>query len=368
MTTVNDVKNQPLKGRIKTLEAQVESLKSKLSEAGSKIDLDKVNLQAKVQSLTSQVTKYAKAEGKVAEYLAQVKTAVQALDPLPEVPFILPDRHRSKTPITVVLHRTDWHVGEVNDPKGTDGWGGYNWQIAQDRVLGQLTPAFLEWLDTQRSGYNIKDLVILDTGDFISGDIHQELLVTNEFPMPVQTAKAGQLLAQMTAELAPHFEKITVHQIGADNHSRLTKKPQAAQKSLNSMSYLVYEIHNALVEKHTNIVNLRAEGIKELVTIGNYNFLVEHGDSVKSWMSLPAYGIEREAAREAKRRMFNGKGYHYIVIGHFHTAFFGDLIMGGCLGGTTAFDHQCGRVAQPTQTAWLVGKRGSFGFVPFRLK
>jgi hypothetical protein len=226
----------------------------------------------------------------------------------------------------------------------------------------------LEWVDTQRAGYNIQDLVILDTGDFVSGDIHDELRVTNEFPLPVQTAKAGQLLAQMTAELAPHFRSVQIHQIGSDNHSRLTKKPQAAQKSLNSMSYLVYEIHNALTAKLNNVRCLRAEGIKELVTVGSYNFLVEHGDSVKSWMSLPAYGIEREAAREAKRRMFNNKGYHYIVIGHFHTPFFGDLIMGGCLGGTTAFDNQCGRVAQPTQTAWLVGKKGAFAFVPFRLK
>src|SRR5271165_4883932 len=253
MPNIIEVATEKLRGRVKTLEAQVQKLKDKLSNQKSQLDLEKVHLTAKVQTQASQLTKFLKAEGKVLEYVAEVKQAVQALDPLPEVPFIIPDRNRSKTPITVVLHRTDWHIGEVNDVKGTDGWGGYNWAKAQDRVLGQLTPAFLEWLDTQRVGYNIKDLVILDTGDFVSGDIHDELLRTNEFPLPVQTAKAGQLLAQMTAELAPHFESIRIHQIGADNHSRLTRKPQAAQKSLNSMSYLVYEIHNAVTEKLSNV-------------------------------------------------------------------------------------------------------------------
>jgi hypothetical protein len=366
MPNINDVVNEPFKKQVAALKQANEELRHRLEESKSRLDLDRVNLQAKVQVQQAQLLKLLKAEGKVAEHLAEVKMAVQALDPLPRVSFNR--AKKEKTPIIAVLQRTDYHIGEMNDLKGTDGWGEFNWAIAQDRVLGQLTPNFLEWIDTQRNGYNIKDLVILDTGDFVSGDIHPELRVTNEFPLPVQTAKAGQLLAQMTAELAPHFESVRVHQIGSDNHSRLTKKPQAAQKSLNSMSYLVYEIHNALTAKLKNVTCIRAEGIKELVTIGAYRFLCEHGDSVKSWMSLPAYGIEREHAREAKRRMFGDKGFHHILMGHFHQAFFGDLIMGGCLGGTTAFDNQCGRVSPPTQISFLVGKRGAFGYVPWRLK
>ena len=368
MPTVKEVVSEPLRKKITALETSNQELRRRLAESKSRLDSDKVNLQAKVHTLTGQVVKFLKKESEAQKYVAEVKQAVLALDPLPAVPFILPDRHRSKTPITVVLHRTDWHIGEQNDSAEMEGWGGFNWSKAQDRVLNQLTPAFLEWLDTQRSGYNIKDLVILDTGDFISGDIHDELKITNEFPLPVQTAKAAQLLAQMTSELAPHFENITIRQIGGDNHRRLVKKPQAAQKVSNSMGSLVYEIHDALTTKHANVKAIRATGIKETVAIGNFKFLCEHGDSIKSWMGVPWYGIERMKAKEATRRMFDERGFHYYLMGHWHCPRFGDEIVGGCLGGTTPYDHSCGRVSSPAQTAFLVGKRGPFGFVPFKLR
>lgn len=374
MSTVNEVATSKLRGRITGLETQVQDLKDKLSNQKSGLDLEKVHLQAKVSTLTGQVASFMKKEGKALEYVAEVKQAVLALDPLPSVSFIIPKKHEDKTPITAVLHLTDWHIGEKNNSDELEGWGGYDWATAQDRVLGQLIPHFKEWIDTQRNGYNLKNLVIVETGDFVSGDIHEELKVTNEFPLPIQTAKAGQLLGAVHCELAPHFEKIYVKQIGADNHSRLVRKPQAAQKSQNSMSYLVYEIANEVARKHSNVHAERAEGMKMTFKVGNFTFLGEHGDTVKSWMGVPFYGIERERAREATRRMHDGRGFHYLILGHWHNPIFAGhadaagMIVGGCLGGTTAYDHSCGRISPPSQSAFLVGKRGAFGFVPFRLK
>jgi hypothetical protein len=114
--------------------------------------------------------------------------------------------------------------------------------------------------------------------------------------------------------------------------------------------------------------------MKLTFNIGKYTFLGEHGDTVKSWMGVPFYGIERERAREATRRMHDGRGFHYLIMGHWHSPIFAGqadaagMIVGGCLGGTTAYDHSCGRISPPSQSGFLVGKRGAFGFVPFRLK
>ena len=374
MTTIKQVVDSPKVARIRVLEAQVQDLKDKLSNQATALDHEKIVLRAKLSTQASQLTKYIKKEEKVKEYIAEVIDAVRAEDPLPRVNYRSPKSVISKTPITAVMHLTDWHIGERNAASEMEGWGGFDWQIAQDRVLGQLLPHFVEWVDTQRSGYNIKDLVIVETGDFVSGDIHEELKVTNEFPLPIQTAKAGRLLGDVHCELAAHFDNVFVQQIGADNHGRLVRKPQAAQKSQNSMSYLVYEIANEVAKKQLNMFPHRAEGMKLTFNVGKYVFLGEHGDTVKSWMGVPFYGLERERAREATRRMHDGRGFHYIMMGHYHTPGFwgtsdaGGLIMGGCLGGTTPFDHSCGRISPPTQTGFLVGKRGAFGFVPFRLK
>jgi hypothetical protein len=366
MSNVSEVTSAGLRKKIATLEQNNQVLRGKLEESKSKLDADALNLRAKYETTRKQLAELLKREEKTKEYVAEVVQAVQALDPIESIPYVKPDKPH--TPVIPVFHLTDWHVGERIRKKETEGFGNFDWEIAQDRVLGQLVPGYLRWLDTQRHGYTINEAVLLLTGDFISGDIHDELRRTNEFPIPVQTAKAGHLLGKVAQELAPHFEKLTVVEIGADNHSRLVQKPQAKQKVDNSMGYLVYEILNAHLERLPNVEIDRAEGMKHLFSVGRYRFLGEHGDSIKSWMGVPWYGIEREKAREATRRMFDDKGFHYIIMGHWHTPWFGKLIVGGSLSGTSEYDHSCGRLSSPSQPAFLVGKWGAFNFVPFELR
>ena len=362
---VTDVATQKLQARVKTLDAQVAALKEKLAGRQAEVDEEKVHLQAKYEVANRQLKSLVKREHKVAEYVAEVKQAVKALDPVSRVNFIRPKK--SKTPITALFHATDWHVGHRVSKAETEGWGGFDWEIAQDRVLGQALPRFKAWLDTQRSGYVINDICLLGTGDWVSGDIHPELRVTNEFPLPVQTARAGDLFSRLGLELSGLCENLRVEEVGGDNHGRLTPKGQMAQKAANNMGYLVYHIANAAWRKVSNIKVNQPESMKSLFTLGSTPFLAQHGDVVKSWAGIPWYGIEREMAREATNRMF-GQGFKYLIIGHFHKRFFGDIIVGGSLSGTDEYDRSCGRVSPPTQTAFLVGKRGPFNFVPFELR
>jgi hypothetical protein len=362
----SEVLRQKDQRRIQELEQTVKDLRARAAGRSAELDQEKVNLQAKYEVASRQLVKLVRREHKVAEYVAEVQQAVKALDPIPRVNFHRPKK--SKTPITALLHVTDWHIGHYVSVNETEGWGRFSWDIAQDRVMEQMLPRFKSWLDTQRSGYVINDICLLGTGDWVSGDIHPELRVTNEFPLPVQTAKAGDLFAHLGRELAAQCETLHVKEVGGDNHGRLTVKGQMAQKSQNNMGYLVYHIANASWRKTSNVKVEQNEAMKMLFTIGNTPFLAEHGDTVKSWAGIPWYGIERELAREATNRMFDNRGFKYLVIGHFHKRFFGDIIVGGSLSGTDEYDRSCGRVSPPTQTAMLVGKRGPFNFVPFELR
>ena len=62
-------------------------------------------------------------------------------------------------------------------------------------------------------------------------------------------------------------------------------------------------------------------------------------------------------------------GFDKYVIGHFHTPFDSLLYaVGGCLSGTSAYDHQAGRYAPPSQAAWMVHeKHKEFNKINFRL-
>lgn len=321
----------------------------------------------KVRDLEAALDKVRIRLGEQREIGAQVAAAIVALEPMKRRRWRRPAKPGS--PVIAVLALSDLHIGEITKESETEGFGWYNWKIAQAR-FGRTVDSFLRWVNVQRFGYRIDGCTLLMMGDYISGDIHRELSVTNEFPVPVQAARAATLLANGAASVAAHFAHVRIIEVGADNHGRLTPKPQFKQKSENNMSYLVQFIVNGTLAKHGNIEIDEATGGKKLVKIAGWPFLVEHGDSVRSWSyPVPWYGIEREEAREARRRMNTDRGFKYHCLGHFHTpSFHNETIINGSLSGTNEYDHLCGRHSLPAQVAFLVHpEHGVFNFVPFRV-
>src|SRR5208282_866145 len=207
----------------------IEAVK-KLAAERTPLEKQMLHLRRLNSQLQSTVERYAAELGSRKEMTEAVVHAVEALEPYPVYRFKCPEKTGHE--VIAVIKFSDWHIGEVIRADETEGFGRFNWRIAQERVFN-IVESFSEWITTQRHSYPIKELVILAEGDFMSGNIHEELLATNEFPLPVQTANAGALLSEATARLATHFERVRLVEIGADNHSRLQKKPQAKQKVSN---------------------------------------------------------------------------------------------------------------------------------------
>lgn len=344
-----------------------------------------IHLRKEVQRLQNQVTSLKDVQGFRQELIASVIQASAALEPLPPIKYDKPSGtlKKSDTSIAAVLKLSDHHIGEQTAAAETEGFGEYNWEIAQAR-MGYITQKFLRSIQVQRRAFHIPKLYIFGEGDFVSGDIHNELRVTNEFPLPVQAVCAGALLAQTVATLAPHFEEVHFIQVGADNHGRLNPKPQAKQKSSNNMSFVVYSQANALLRSHKNVEPLLAVGMKQLVTVEGINFLVEHGDNIRGQMGIPWYGFERMKGKEAFKRMQamleiqrgwrtyqKDIGFDYWSGGHYHvpSIISENILVNGSLSGTSEFDHSQGRYALPSQVSFLVNQNhGIFGWTAWRIR
>lgn len=291
-----------------------------------------------------------------------VKEAVEALEPLRPVPYKVPAKLQSETKMAAVLKLSDWHIGEIIRPEETERFGEYNWAIAQERIAC-IVDKVIAWTQCHRLAFNIPHLYIFCEQDFISGNIHKELEVTNEFPLPVQAVKAGALLAQTVATLAPHFPEVHICEVGGDNHSRLNPKPQAKQKATNSMGYVVYAMANESLRKHANVEIIEQDGATFLADVLGVKFLVEHGDSVRGSLGFPWYGISRKRGREAFRRMIVRRkrdiGFDYMSFAHWHVPSIIEEIglVNGSLSGTTEFDHQQGRHADPSQVSFMVNPK-----------
>jgi len=330
-------------------------------------DQEVIYLRERVRELDSLREQERKATGEAREIIFSLHNAVKTAKP---VALKYKPKPNSKNPITAVLQLTDLHYGEVIEKDEVDGFNEFNPDIAERR-LQQLGHRVLHQVETMRAGYNVQNLHILGTADFISGDIHQELTVTNAFPCPVQSVKCGYAIGALAMMLAPHFSQVNVDMITLDNHGRMTRKPQASQGGVNNWSYVVAHVMKQHVIHQKNInVNVHAKP-SALVPIGPEKYLLFHGHQIKGWAGIPYYGFDRRVAMEAVKRMnFPETAFTKLVLGHFHVSVdTAHWIVGGSLSGTNAFDHSSGRHSAAHQTSWFVHPvHGQFSFTRWYLE
>jgi hypothetical protein len=295
------------------------------------------------------------ASGQIAEAMEDVLEAVKTHKPQKQV-YTGPVKASAVSPVVQVAHVTDWHIGETTNPEHVEEFGSASYDLATQRV-GNFGHKLLEKVDITRKGYTVDECHVLGTADWVSGDIHEELVRTNEFPAPVAAVKAGFLLSAFIARLAPHYTKVTANLITAGNHDRLTRKPQSSDGGLNSWGYVTCEIAKAQLANLPNVEVKVHTALSAIVKVANTKYLITHGDGIIGTWGIPFYGIERRKQREATARMNMDPSVHFdkIVIGHFHEALnHQHWLIGGNLSGTTANDHKQGRHAKPHQTGWFV--------------
>ena len=312
-------------------------------------------LQAERDKISAAYKEYKKEHGQLDQLMAEVLAAIPAIKPQSPV-YKAPKTKRVERNISVVLHVTDSHHGAIQAKDEIEGFGCFSPELSRLRQIGFIRDV-MDWVELHRTVYSIPEARFLVTGDLISGDIHEELTVTNAFPAPRQAVEAGEILAHQVAMTAPHFERVIVDIITDDNHGRLTRRPQAKEGGVNNWMYVVANISKTLLAAHANVtINIWAQPEKVVIVNGR-NYLLCHGHEVSGWLGFPYYGIERKAAREAMKRM-NGPDFtrfHRIIMGHWHAPLaHPHFWIGGSVSGTDAYDHKAGRQADPQQVTWMV--------------
>ena len=332
-------------------------------------------LQNQIADLEAGLKDYRKSHGKLEDFFNKVSANILPVLPLDSV--YEKGSGKVGSPCTAVMRISDGHMGAVQLADEIEGFGEFSPVICRDRQIDYAT-RFCKWIDVNRAGYQIDDLAVIVTGDLISGDIHDELRVTNEFPTPVQCVRAAEVLTEQIRLVASAFNNVTVHFLVEDNHARLTKKPQAKEAGYNSFNYVVGKITEIYLQKHSNVDFRIYPQYEKVIEVLNRQYLISHGHGIRGWMGIPWYSIERHVKREAGARMqiimdditrAKDVGFHKYVFGHYHTHFETDLY--SCcpsVQGTDAHDHKNGRYSRPGQSGWLVHPRfGEFNFINFVL-
>lgn len=344
-----------------------DQLKGKYSE-------EVVELQRQLKTKDEILKSYRSDHGQLEVFFGQVTDCIEPVTPLP---VVYQKKKGKGSEVVAVMQISDGHMGAVQVGSEIENFNEFNPDICRQRQIN-YAHKFINWVEMHRTSYNIHECAVLVTGDLISGDIHDELKITNAFPSPVQVVKAAEVLSEQMSLVCQIFDKVTVHFIAEDNHARLVKKPQAKEAGYNSLNYLVGYIAKQTLALHSNLEFNLYPMYEKVVKVSTRNYLISHGHGLQGWMGIPWYSIGRHVGKEAQARMsiimddfVKAKeiGFHKYVFGHWHTPF--DHPLYSCCGavqGTDAYDHKSGRHAEPSQTSWMVHpKWGEFDRINFNL-
>lgn len=221
-------------------------------------------------------------------------------------------RQTSKTKGEAVLLLSDLHFGAVVDPEEVPT-NAYNIEIAHKRLERVIDKTIL--LATEH--LKAKRIHVLLMGDLVSGLIHDELEVTNEASAPEQVVEAADAIQQGLQRLGDAIGAVSVVSVSG-NHGRLRHQKRLGGRQVESFDWLCAQMIKRGLASRSDITWTIPRSPWTIHSVAGMKILVHHGDTVRSWGGLPAYGISRDAFRRKTLLIDHDIDFDLVVMGHLH--------------------------------------------------
>lgn len=298
-------------------------------------DFAEANVQsAELQELTKKVLSAEQARTRSAGELRLVKRTLEEVEtelsrahealtffeePIPQKPAWL------KTPKAQKGHRgtllaflSDTHFGEVVKSEAMAGFNAFNMEIAEKRTY-RFFERVIHLTRHYISGVKYDGVVLALGGDIVSGDIHDELLRTNELST-YETLRA--IRPWLVAGIEMFAEEFgNVHVVSAPgNHGRNRRKPEYKDRSANNADTLLAWNLADHFEKVKNITFDVPNAISTDFSIYGTNFRLEHGDEAKGGTGIAGAlsPLMIRVNRLRKQAQAEGRPFDILLTGHWH--------------------------------------------------
>ncbi len=282
---------------------------------------------------------------------------------------------KSKIKESALLILSDSHADQEILGKRVQGLEEYNFDVACKRAERIVDTTISHLKDNMRN-YNFERLYIAGLGDYVNGEIHAAIAHSKWHNSIKNAMGMGELFSMMITDLSRHFPEIVFCSVSGNHGRRSIKKNYRGAH--DNWDYMV-AIHTA-----TRLQKLIADGRLKVIlpdswsmglSIYDWNFLLSHGDDIKSFNSIPYYGIERKTRRLNALGSVLGVTPHYFLFGHFHTLSSqqhttGETIINGSWNATDEYAlEKLGAFGEPYQ--WLMGVHPKYGLtwrMPIQLR
>lgn len=257
---------------------------------------------------------------------------------------------------TIVQKFSDWHAYEIVSAARTRGFNAYD-AATMGRRVKQVVEAHrsIKARMERGGGWHFRKLILGLNGDFMSGTIH-EVERHSDAPNVVMAAYGtGLVLAQAIRDLAQDYAEVECF-CSSGNHGRLPDARRMQQKDpTRSWDTLIYLFAREHLRQWGHVKWFIPDSYSVAFEVEGWRFLQTHGHDVKSWNSIPFYGINRMLANLNALEASRGTPIHYALLGHFHSSSSMDaacaeyFINGSLIGGTEFSVQGLGKADNPKQ-------------------
>lgn len=248
-------------------------------------------------------------------------TVAQVAPEFATPPIYVPQKLKQATEVeTMLLLLSDWHAYEVVNAERMMRMNEYNAAIMARRVHRVIHRVIKHKTKLEQGGgWQFPEIVVGCNGDFLSGTIHELERHTDAESIVAACLGAGVILAEALRDLAANFSRVRVI-CTSGNHGRLPDARRMQQKDpRRSWDTMVYYFAAQSLLAHKNIEFKIPECYSATFSIGDVRFLQNHGHEIKSWNSIPHYGIERFARNMSSLSTLTKEHIDYYLFGHFHS-------------------------------------------------
>lgn len=291
--------------------------------------------QIAVQRVNEEASALRAEKRELMSILAEKEREVEAAIRIATTPqeYTLKTKPAKSLRTTQIIMWSDWHVEEIVNPQSVNHLNEFNERVADARIQSCILNS-ARLMEITAKDAPVDATILHLGGDFISGNIHTELL-ENTWARPIDAMIWAQdrLMAGIRHLAARTPKLIIVCNVG--NHSRITQKTHFATEQGNSLEKFAYKNMCHALRDLANVEWIIAEGYHVFVDLYGKTIRFHHGHAVKygggiGGIFIPAYKAisQWNKARRADLDCFC----------HFHTLKNGgNFILNGSLIGYNSY-------------------------------
>lgn len=237
--------------------------------------------------------------------------------------WLSPKKARSGSRGTVVTMLSDAHLDEVVNPDEIGGVNAYDRDIATLRLRRYFSKV-VELSRDHLAGLTFDGCVLSLNGDLFSGDIHEELVQTNEDTILGSVLYWLEHIAAGIDMLADEFGKVHVP-VTVGNHGRRTRKPRAKLRVRDNFDWMIGALVSREFRTDDRVTFTIPETIGCQVPVYDRVIRFEHGDQHRGGSGIAGIWspISRGEAKRSKAQAAIDQPFDLIAFGHFHQLIYG---------------------------------------------